>query len=438
MSPQLAALPPFVVDLIGLVVFALLVFAVVELRRWLGGSSVEAWLKERLARIWKAQRDPGEEPKQDAGDQPSSEQKRKSRSPIIGFPVSAVALVLLGVMALVFTLYGWTVFQGPATLDFSASFDEASPAVTGATTADPTVGMVIPAHAMLKQPGKRLSDSAVVISAPETIALSDCYAHTSDRKFKGYARGPQARISLGDLGSSDAVEVECSISVVHRIRHLETVTLELTAANYPDAQKRFLSLVPPDVELAQETAEDQADKEIRASPALWRKSSMNPAKNGFKELGEEWPRINPQYLHGFMSEPHGRTTTLQHLDGTRVESSKIMTLKAVITSPLVTEERFRAKGSERQAIRQVFAIGEEAGERGGWCTTTRSTSQPPLREGEHIELRAAVVEWGRSAASGGIAVMLNCPAVKVLGVIGKVARGAGSGAVAAPSHRGSG
>jgi hypothetical protein len=160
---------------------------------------------------------------------------------------------------------------------------------------------------------------------------------------------------------------------------------------------------------------------------------MSPKKGAFKELGNEWRQLDPRYLHGFLASPGGRITTLRHLENTRVQSSKIVTLHAEITSSPVTVEHFTAEGSGRKAVRQVYAIGQSADEQGGWCTTTRSTSQPPLQKGDHLKLRAAVVEWGRSEANEGFAVMLNCPAVQVLGSIG-TAEASGSGAATVPGR----
>jgi hypothetical protein len=408
--PPSPSWPTLVAILLGLAIFAGLLVAGPELIRLLRGSRVEQMLRKRRERKAFSLFSPGR------------------------FPVVLVALTVLCVLVFSFAFYAWMVLQAPATLGFTASFDRANPAVMGTNTAAPTVGMTIPAYVTLKAPGEHLSDAAVVVTGPPTVALSDCYAHAQGQKPRGYARGSQARIPLGDLGPSEEVEVQCNISVVHRIRRLETVEFEMTAANWSDSPRYFLYLVPPDVKQGQETAEAQADEEIRTSPALWQKSSMVAAKGGFEELGERWPLVDPRYLHGFRSEPRGRTTTLRHLQSTRVEPSKIITLNAVISSDPVTQERFEAKGSERQAIRQVFAVGQQPGEKGGWCTTTRSTAQAPLKEGRHVKLRAAVVEWGISEASGGIAVMLNCPAVKVLGAIGGAARAFDSGGATVPDR----
>jgi hypothetical protein len=269
---------------------------------------------------------------------------------------------------------------------------------------------------------EQLTGAAVVVTGPSTILLKNCWAYTAAKKVDGYAHGPHARIELGALSSSGAVEVECHLVAVHRIRHLETVKLELTAADASTTEKQFLNLVPPSVKSGQEKAEALADKEVHSSPALWQRSSMHPAPGAFKEQGTEWPLLDPLYLHGFLSESPGLTKALHHLEDTWVQSSKIVTVSAIITSHPVTLERFKAKGSGRQAIRQVYAIGQNPGEQGGWCTTTRSTSQPPLRKGDHLRLRVAVVEWGRSQESDGIAVMLNCPAVRALGAIDNAAR----------------
>jgi hypothetical protein len=350
------------------------------------------------------------------------------------FPIAPVALALLAVVVVFISFWSLTLFRAPGSLGFQASFSNLAKGSAETTSnAAPTVGSEFFVYAALNPGREELSDAAVAISGPITIAFSHCHALASGETVNGYTHGPQGRIELGDIGSHDSVEVQCRISVTHRIRHLEIVKVELVSAN-SDPEEKFLYLQPPDAQQGQEAAEAQTDREIRTSPALWKRASMVVRKGAFQEQGDEWARLDPHYLHGFPAVPGDRFTTLRHLEDTRVQSSKIVSLRAFITSRPVTLERFKAKGSGRQATRQVYAIGQSPGERGGWCTTTRSTSQLPLREGNHVKLRAAVVEWGRSEASGGFAVMLNCPAARALGHTGKRAKTAVSGAAAAPSR----
>jgi hypothetical protein len=421
-------------------VIALLVaLAVAELSKTWG---VKCLLKDGMSAIWRALRNVrGEGEGRILSSQPSQPDQKPKRpfSLLIDFPRRATALLLLiGVSVVLFALSIGTTLRAPATFGFNASFSEANPGVIETNTAAPSVGMELPIHATVKPSGEQLAGAAVVITGPSTIVLRDCYVHTAEERIDGYAHGSQARISLAGLDSADQVAVECVLFVKRRIRHLETVSLKLMAADSSSTDDQALYLVPPDVELGQEKAEALVDKEVRVSPALWQRSSMRPAPGAFKEQGAEWSLLDPLYLHGFLSIPPGLTTTLHRLEDTRVQSSKIVTLSAVITSRPVTQERFTAKGSGRKAIRQVYAIGQSPGEKGGWCTTTRSTSQRPLREGDRLKLRAAVVEWGRSEESGGIAVMLNCPAVKIVGASDGAARASsssgGASAPERPSH----
>jgi len=436
-NPLSLSLPVLLAVLLGVAILGLLIFVVLQLVGLFRSSCAEGLVNHCLLGFWKAQRRLREKGKARAANRRRGG-KPKSPFSIIDFPVTLVALVLLCTVVLTVGLVNWKFVQSSATFSFSASFDRANPAVATSNTAAPSVGMTIEAVGVLEPSGEELSDAAVVVTGPGTVAFRACYGKVQGRVSKGYASGSQARIELGDLDSSGAVEVKCEIFIEHRIRHLETVQFELTAANSADGSEKFLYLVPPDVKQGQETAEAQADEEIRTSPALWERSSMVATKDGFEEQGEVWPLIDPRYLHGFAAGPKGRPTTLHHLQDTRVEPSKIVTLDAVITSHPVTQERFEAKGSERRAVRQVFAVGQEPGEKAGWCTTTRSTAQVPLREGRHVRLRAVVVEWGRSEASGGIAVMLTCPAVRILGATGAPARAFDLGAAVVPdrlSHR---
>jgi hypothetical protein len=417
----------------GLFFVALAIFVVVELVK-IKGQPAKCWLVKRAGAFWRTLRNLRGNKEEEPGDRGATrpEQRRKPGGSISRFPVSAVATVLLGVLAVFIGIYAGTLFRGPGTFGFSGSFDQNNPAVTGTNTAAPQVEAELTAYATLKPSGQKLSEAAVIISGPTTITLSDC--HVQGQKAKsGFARGSQARVGLERISSTDLVNVECNITVVHRIRRLETVTLELAGADSADTKKAVLYLEPPNAEQGRETAEAEADQEVRMSPALWQKSSMVSTENGFREQGIEWPLLDPRLLHGFQSEPHGRTRALHQLESTRIEPSKILTLSAVITSAPITQERLKVKGSERQAIRQVFAVGENLGEQGGWCETTRSTDRPPLREGQRVKLRAAVVEWGRSEASGGIAVMLKCPAVKVQGASSATAK-TESGAVPVPNR----
>lgn len=352
----------------------------------------------------------------DTSDRETSTGQRGPRSPISGFPVGPVALALVLVLAVLTAISFFAVFRSPGTLGFQATFLESGAPEGETNTIKPTVGTVVPISAELDPPGEQLLNAAIAITGPSTIILSDCYAEVQ-RKVEGYAKGPQARINLGDLDGSDGVEVECNLTVAHRIRRIETVELELTAANSSMTEKQHLVLEPPDVEQGQETAEAHADREIHNSPALWDRSLMIVKPGAFEEQGEEWPLIDPRRLHAFRSEPEGRSVTIHQLEDTRVQSSKILTLEGFITSRPVTQDTFKAKGSGRKADRQVFSIGQSPSEQGGWCSTTRSESQAHLREGDRIRVRATVVEWGRSRASGGIAVMLDCPAVKIVGPV---------------------
>lgn len=401
MSVPIGALLTWVAVLIGVAVVAVVIFAVVELIK---SSRVRCVARDCLSAAWHAPRDLYRRWKE-----------RKSRSPISDFPLRPVAmLLLLAVLSTMFFLAIGPVIQGPATFGFNASFREESPAVLEPKTAAPSVGAELSVEATVNPPSEELLGVAVAIAGPTTVAFKDCYARAGEKTTKrGYAHGPRARILLAELGLADEVEVACTMSVKHRIRDLETVDLDVTAADASTAEEQFLNLLPPNEKLDQEKAEALAETEIRTSPAAWQKSSMRPAPDAFKEQGARWSLLDPKYLHGFHSGLQSLTRTLHQLEDTRVESSKIVTLEAVITSRPVTQERFRARGSNRQAIRQVYAIGQDPGEQGGWCTTTRSTAQRPLKKGDHLRIRAAVIQWGRSEESGGIAVMLNCPAVKI-------------------------
>ncbi|HVQ58523.1 MAG TPA: hypothetical protein VMS60_06400 [Solirubrobacterales bacterium] len=395
MSAPLAALPGWVAVLIGISFAVLVILAVVELVR---SSRVKCAVRDCLSAAWRALR---------------------SLWSLSNFPERSVAMVVLLVVSatMLFLAIG-PVIHGPAALGVKASFQETSPAVIETDTAAPTVGTDLSFGATVDPSSDRLAGSAVVVTGPETTSLGECHASTAEETTDGYAHGSQARISLAELGSADKVEFECHLSVERRIRYWEPIELELTEPEAAAAGTGALYLRPPDVALGREKAEALAEREIHTSPADWQESSMRPAPDAFEEQGEEWSLLDPQALHGFRSGPPGLAKTLHQLEDTRVESSKIVTLRTVITSRPVTQDRFQAKGSNRQAIRQVYAVGQKPGEQGGWCTTTRSTAQPRLKKGDRLQIRASVIEWGKSEASDGIAVMLNCPAVKVLGSTG--------------------
>lgn len=420
MKLPLATLPVWVTVLVGAAVVGGLILAVLELFVFSKPSRVRCAVGQHLVTARHALRGLWSNNQQDDGSSSGSARKsgkrRRPRSLIIDFPNRLVALALLAVLFAFTGFYGLTLFfRAPATLGFNASFSESSPVVIETNTAAPTVGMHLPVRAMVDPPKDRMSSAAVVIAGPSTTRLSDCNAHTAKKKIDGYSHGAQARILLAGFESESDVEVECILSVEHRIRRLEKTRVALTRADASTTEEQPLYLVPPRIELGQEKAEALAEEEVRTSAALWQPSSMRSAPGAFRKQGDEWPLLDPGYPHRFSSEPRRLTKTLHQLEDTRVQSSKIVTLSGVVvTSRPVTQEIIAAKEGGRRAIRQVYAIGQEAGEQGGWCTTTRSTVQRPLRDGDYLKVRAAVIEWGRSQESGGIAVMLNCPAVKIL------------------------
>jgi hypothetical protein len=433
----MAVLPVVIAVVLGVVVLVGLVLAVLDLFVLPKTSRVKCRVNQCLTTAWQVPGNIFKRWEQRTAARQSNEQtgKRKPYS-LIGFPRRVMALVLLGVLMSFVAIYSATLFRSPAVLGVQeAGLSESTAPGSGTTYATPIVGTAWYLRATLNLPHEQMAEASVGISGPSSIVFSSCFAFgSSGPKVSGYARGPLGRIALEGVGAADTVTVECRFLVVHRVRVQEVLKVELATASSPTAAEKILYLEPPDGVKGQEAAEAQSDKEIRTSPALWEASSIIPKPGAFKEQGGEWPMLDPRYPHGFFSEPKGRTMTLPRLEDTRVQSSKIVTLSAVITSHPVTQERFKVEGSGRQAIRQVYAIGQSAGERGGWCTTTRSTSQRPLRAGDHLKLRAAVVEWGRSQDSGGIAVMLNCPAVKILGSAGEPGSPSSSGAATVPNR----
>lgn len=429
MSVPIITLP---VVAIGLVVVGIL--AVIGIAHELMKSSgIRCAVRDRLTAIVRACRDAGRRGKADGDAETKKKGRRRGSSGMIdGFPVRAMTAFLVAAFALFAAFFILTAYRQSGPLTFEAGLQEPGSEAT-TTTASPAVGKAMLVRATLKPAQEHLANLAVVVSGPSTIAFSWCNAYVSGEKIDGIARGPKGRIGLGDLGPDVQVTILCRFFVVRRIRSLEAVKVELTGAD-AGGKAEELYLAPPENKRGQEAAEAHADAEIRESPALWQRSSMVAREAAFGEQGKLWPLLDPHRLHGLDSMPAGRPTTLRHLEDTRVEPSRIVSLPATITSRPVTMEEFAAAGRHRRAVRQVFAIGEKPGERGAWCTTTTSTAQPRLHQGDRVELRAVVAEWGRSEASDGAAVMLYCPALRVLGSIGVAVRSSEAGATTVPDR----
>ena len=313
--------------------------------------------------------------------------KRKPYSLISGFPRRVMALVLLGVLMsfiAIIAIYSATPFRSPAVLGVQEAGLSQSTAPGGGTTyATPVVGTAWYLRATLNLPDEQMAEASVGVSGPSSIVFSSCSAFgSSGPKVPGYARGPLGRIALEGVGAADTVTVECRFLVVHRVRVQEALKVELATASSPTAAEKILYLEPPDVVKGQEAAEAQSDKEIRTSPALWEASSVIPKPGAFKEQGGEWPLLDPRYPHDFFSEPSGRTTTLPRLEDTRVQSSKIVTLSAVVTSHPVTQERFKIEGSRVRRFARCTPLARvQANGVGG---VRRREARPSVRCGREI------------------------------------------------------
>jgi len=283
-----------------------------------------------------------------------------------------------------------------------------------------------------------LLEPRIDIEGPRAIVFQVCTAHVEGNDQPGYVGGPDAHLDPGNLDSGVTARFDCEFSVEQRVANQEQIQITLSGTNREGAETRQLFLEPSGGRSGREAAEELLAHELRKSPAAWARDSFSRRQEALIRIGREWPLLSPRTLHGMESLPRGRETTLAHLWSDRSQPKGLIQFKAVISGPVVAVKTFNVGDSDLRSKRWIFPLGPTAKETMAWCAVTRSTSQPHLKEGLGLEVKAAVLGYGISEASRGSAAMLDCPAVREIGGSGvRKSEPAPAGATTAPTGSGS-
>jgi hypothetical protein len=326
----------------------------------------------------------------------------------------------------------------PAPRQFRASFT--GPTLQGAPKGyvNATVGQQFWVKVEVDPGSIPLLEPRIDIEGPGAIVFQVCSTHAEGEEHPG-VDGPDAHAGLGDLENGVTAEAECEFSVERRIPKRAKIEVKLSAANIEGTELRQLFLEPSGGQSGREGAEALVENELHLSPAEWSSRSFRRHKNTLIRIGREWPLLSPRSLHGVKSLPRGRKTTLPHLWSNRSQPKGLIQFKAEISGPVVAIRTFNVGENDLRSKRWVFPVAPVAGETMAWCAVTRSTSQPELSEGQHIEVKAAVLGYALSEISQGSAVMLDCAAVRRVGGLGsdssEIVPGGATAVPTAPGRR---
>jgi hypothetical protein len=301
--------------------------------------------------------------------------------------------------------------SGPEPM-FRASFSVRKGQGSTGAYAIVTVGERVWLDIQLDPGSKALDEPEIDIEGPGSISFWKCFRQFREKRRVGYVNGPDAHIGLGGLPAGETAKVGCELSVERRMSRQGVVVVSLSSPDRAGTERRRLFLEKPGGRSGREAAEGLIERELRGGPAAWSSRSFSQSKSVVVRVGREWPLLSLSKLHGFWSLPHGRQTTLEHVWSNREQAQGLIEFKAVIGTSPVTVKKLGIGNDGLRSERELFAIGETVTEPLAWCTTTRSTAQPVLQPGEHVQVQAAVLGFAISAATHEWAAMLDCPAVR--------------------------
>jgi hypothetical protein len=303
------------------------------------------------------------------------------------------------------------VSSGPESM-FRASFSVPKGQGSTGAYASVTVGERVWLDIQLDPGSKALDEPEIDIEGPGTISFWMCFRHFREKRRVGYVNGPDAHIGLGVLPAGETAKVECELSVERRMSQQGVVVVSLSSPDRAGTERRHLFLEKPGGRSGREAAEGLIERELRGSPAAWSSRSFTQSKRVVVRVGREWPLLSLSKLHGFWSLPRGHQTTLEHLWSNREQAQGLIEFNATIDTSPVTAKKLGIGNDGLKSERESFAVGETVTKPLAWCTTTRSTAQPVLRPGEHVQVQAAVLGFAISGATREWAAMLDCPAVR--------------------------
>jgi hypothetical protein len=273
--------------------------------------------------------------------------------------------------------------------------------------ATPKVGTVLHLKVVAMPRQEELGDVTIAVALPDGVVESgSCRVEIGGR---GAACADDGRAEATRLRSGEEMSLELEVIVQKRIEGEELLKVQLTSADLADPEVREISLTAPE-----RTGEKDATTLIAeelSSPMNW-EGRFEVPEGAVEEMGGEWRYLTSERIHGVPAVPAGQDVPMRRIFDSHEIGAKIITLRAKIETTPLRWHPVELTGSEDTASKELFAIG--AAHR-AWCSTVRDKQvQPPLRRGERVLVRAAVVGWGIARPHGRAieAVMLICAAVQ--------------------------
>ena len=345
--------------------------------------------------------------------------------------------LLLGALALVGTWYA-ALRPTPSTAEvlFNTGVVEGSAGGGPRSYATPRLNTPLYMQLKLEPTDQDLSQVAVTISLPRSLELTRrCFYEVDDsRRRSCLAPNGEGRVNVDRLASGQTLRITAVARVVHRIEGRESVEIQMRSASTDTPSRRQIDLYSPKGSRGEEAARAMVEEEVSEGPLRWDDESLQAPEDVFEALGKEWQFLDPWQLHGLRQVPYGRMLDVRSLVHSRVLGAKIVTFRSVVRSASMRVRTFRVKGSNVRATREVFAVGPRSRPEDLWCSATRSTAQPPLRVGEPVLVRAAVVGWGIARPDGrpSQAALLICPVVHLTDAFSHPLPGRANGGTSAP------
>ncbi len=275
--------------------------------------------------------------------------------------------------------------------------------------ATPKVGTELHLKVVAMPRREELGDVTIAVTLPGgVVASGSCRVEIGGKS--GTCAG-DGRAEATRLESGEEMDLELKVGVERRIEGEESLKVQLTSADLADPEVREISLTAPE-----RTGEREATaliSEELLSPMKW-EGLLEVPEGTVEEMGGEWRFLTDERIHGVPTVPAGQDVPMRRIFASHEIGAKIITLRAKIETTPLRWHAVDLAGSKDTASKELFALGSD---HRAWCSTVRDKqAQPPLRRGERVLIRAAVVGWGTARPHGRPidAVMLICTAVQSL------------------------
>jgi hypothetical protein len=275
--------------------------------------------------------------------------------------------------------------------------------------ATPKVGTVLHLKVAAMPRQEELGDVTIAVALPDGVVASGSCGVEIDGRSQACAGDGRAEVAR--LQSGEEMSLELEVVVEKRIEGEQLVKVELTSADLADPEVREISLTAPE-RTGEREATALIDEEL-LSPVEW-EGRLEVPEGTVEEMGGEWRYLTSERIHGVPAVPAGQEVPMRRIFDSHEIGAKIITLRATIETTPLRWHPVDLAGSEDTASKELFALGSA---HRAWCSTVRDKQvQPPLRRGERVLVRAAVVGWGTARPHGRAigAVMLICAAVESL------------------------